>query len=81
MLSKEKLARINELAKRSKTTGLTKEETKEQQKLRQEYIKAFRGSFENQLHSVKVVDEKGNDVTPSKLKASKKNRHQNGFQH
>ncbi len=76
MLSKEKIARINELSKRSKTSGLTKEEMVEQKKLREEYIASFRSSFENQLHSVKVVDKQGNDVTPEKLKQSKlsKNR-------
>ncbi|OIJ13074.1 hypothetical protein BKP37_11205 [Anaerobacillus alkalilacustris] len=72
MLSKEKLQRINELSKKAKSGGLTPEETKEQQKLRQEYIQTFRSSFKNHLHSIKVVDEKGQDVTPQKLKASKK---------
>ncbi|WP_096435309.1 DUF896 domain-containing protein [Alteribacter populi] len=72
MLSKEKIARINELAKKSKSEGLSNKESKEQQDLRQEYIQSMRQSFKNQLHSVKVVDEEGNDVTPSKLQESKK---------
>jgi uncharacterized protein YnzC (UPF0291/DUF896 family) len=71
LISKEKLTRINQLSKKSKTEGLTKEETLEQQKLREEYVKNFRKQFENTLHSVKVVDTKGNDVTPEKLKVSK----------
>jgi uncharacterized protein YnzC (UPF0291/DUF896 family) len=71
MLSKEKIARINELSKRAKSTGLTTKEAKEQQTLRKEYIQTFRNSFKDQLHSVKVVDEKGNDVTPKALKDSK----------
>lgn len=71
LISKEKLTRINQLSKKSKTEGLTKEETLEQQKLREEYVKNFRKQFENTLHSVKVVDAKGNDVTPEKLKVSK----------
>ncbi|WP_209122290.1 DUF896 domain-containing protein [Alkalihalobacillus sp. BA299] len=79
MLSKEKIARINELANRSKTTGLTKKEVEEQKKLRAEYVKTFRTSFKEQLHSVKVVDEKGQDVTPKKLKDAKKGN--KGFQH
>ncbi|WP_017727427.1 DUF896 domain-containing protein [Halalkalibacterium ligniniphilum] len=74
MLSKDKLARINELAKRAKTTGLTKEEHSEQQMLRKQYIQQFRQSFENQLHSVTVVDQNGNDVTPIKLKEQKKQK-------
>ncbi|UOE96471.1 MULTISPECIES: DUF896 domain-containing protein [Bacillaceae] len=74
MLSKEKIARINELSQKSKTVGLSSEEAQEQTALRQEYIQSFRSSFENQLHSVKVVDEKGKDVTPAKLKASKQSK-------
>lgn len=62
------IARINELANRKKTVGLTTEESEEQQRLRQIYLKEFRQGFEQQLKSVKVVDENGNDVTPSKLK-------------
>ncbi|WP_078554512.1 DUF896 domain-containing protein [Bacillus alkalicellulosilyticus] len=71
MLSKEKIKRINELSKKSKETGLSSEEANEQKALRLEYIQSFRSSFNNQLHSIKVVDEKGEDVTPEKLKVSK----------
>ncbi|QOY34568.1 DUF896 domain-containing protein [Anaerobacillus isosaccharinicus] len=71
MLSKEKINRINELSKKAKENNLTTEEAIEQQQLRQEYIQTFRSSFNNQLHSIKVVDEKGEDVTPGKLKMSK----------
>lgn len=56
MLSKEKIARINELAKKSKKDGLTPQEKTEQQELREEYIKAFRKSFRNQLDSIEIVD-------------------------
>ncbi|WP_100404391.1 DUF896 domain-containing protein [Bacillus solitudinis] len=79
MLSKNQLARINELSKRAKQGVLTNEEAKEQQELRQQYIQQFRQSFKKQLHSVKVVDEEGNDVTPNKLKTSKINN--NRFMH
>ncbi|PSL51305.1 uncharacterized protein YnzC (UPF0291/DUF896 family) [Salsuginibacillus halophilus] len=76
MISQEKIDRINELAKRSKTTGLSTEEQEEQQTLRQEYLKEFRSSFKSQIESTKVVDPNGNDVTPSKLKEVKERNSQ-----
>jgi uncharacterized protein YnzC (UPF0291/DUF896 family) len=53
-MEKEKIARINELAKKSKTdVGLTEAEKQEQAALRAEYIAEFRASFANQLdHTV-----------------------------
>ncbi len=65
------IQRINELAKKKKEGKITQEELVEQQKLRQEYLKQFRSGFKSQLLSIKVVDEKGNDVTPQKLKNEK----------
>ncbi len=57
MLGKEKLERINELARKSKAEGLTSDESEEQQILRKEYLAAFRQQFRQQLDSVKVVKE------------------------
>lgn len=74
MLSKEKIQRINELSKKEKQEGLTKEEKVEQQQLREEYLEAFRSSFKNTLKNVTILDPKGNDVTPEKLKILKKKR-------
>lgn len=74
MLSTQKIARINELAKKAKTTGLTEKERVEQAELRAEYLRAFRQAMTDTLHSVTVIDPNGNDVTPTKLKESKKNR-------
>lgn len=68
MISKEKLNRINELAKKAKQTELTKEEKIEQAKLREEYLQGVRQSFTNQIKTMKVVDPEGNDVTPQKVK-------------
>ncbi|MBM7644476.1 uncharacterized protein YnzC (UPF0291/DUF896 family) [Scopulibacillus daqui] len=74
MLSQEKLQRISELANKSKQTELTSEEKREQKKLREEYLNAFRKGFKEHLHTIKVVDPNGSDVTPQKLKNSKAKR-------
>ena len=67
----ELIVRINELAKKKKDGTITSLELKEQEKLRQEYLKAFRSGFKQQLMGIKVVDTKGNDITPQKLKDEK----------
>ncbi|HEY4544475.1 MAG TPA: DUF896 domain-containing protein [Tissierellaceae bacterium] len=74
---KDLIPRINELSKKSKTIGLTEEEKSEQKKLRDEYIKRFRGNLKNTLMTVKVVDEEGNDVTPKKLKDEQEKQNKN----
>ncbi|NNU82689.1 DUF896 domain-containing protein [Geobacillus sp. BMUD] len=74
MIAKHKLARINELARKAKTAGLSAEETLEQAKLRREYIQAFRKAMTDMLHAVTVIDPNGNDVTPQKLKESRQRR-------
>lgn len=74
MLEKEQLARISALSKKSKAEGLTPEEKKEQASLREAYLNAFRQGFREHLHTIKVVDPNGDDVTPDKLKASKERR-------
>ncbi len=66
-----KINRINELAKKSKEIGLDDSEKIEQVNLRNEYVKTYRESLRAQLHSIKVVDKKGNDITPEKLKEAK----------
>lgn len=43
--------RINELAKKAKTVGLTEEEKKEQEQLRKEYLAAIRKNLVSQLGS------------------------------
>jgi len=68
MLDPKKIERINELARKKKTVGLTQVEQDEQLLLRQEYLEAFRGGMRNHIEGLKVVDEDGNDVTPEKLK-------------
>ncbi|MBF7097837.1 DUF896 domain-containing protein [Alkalibacter mobilis] len=56
MLSEEKIKRINELAQKKKTAGLTDEEAAEQKKLREEYLESFRKNFRSQLDNIEIVD-------------------------
>ncbi|EOO66765.1 MULTISPECIES: DUF896 domain-containing protein [Bacillus cereus group] len=61
------LFRINELSKREKASGLTVDEKQEQQMLRQNYTKTFRGSLDSILLNTKIVDQNGLNVTPVAL--------------
>ena len=45
MITQEKIDRINELARKSKTAGLSSVEKEEQASLRQEYIDAYKASL------------------------------------
>lgn len=68
MISDEKIARINELAKKKKAEGLTDAEKKEQKLLREEYLSTFRSGMRHHIEGMKIVDPDGKDVTPEKLK-------------
>lgn len=57
MLTKEKMNRINGLARKKKAEGLTHEETKEQEILRKEYIVAFRAQIRGQLDNIRYVED------------------------
>ena len=52
---KDKLARINELAKFAKERELTGDELKERAQLRKEFLENFRAGFKQQLSNIKVV--------------------------
>lgn len=67
------LDRINELARKQKTVGLTEEEKTEQKVLRDEYIKAFRESLRSQLDSTYVVDSDGNKMPIKEYNKGKNN--------
>lgn len=59
-MKQEHIDRINELAKKARTEGLTPEETEERDCLRKAYIADFRKSLEAHLENTYVVDAKGN---------------------
>ena len=61
------IARINELAKKAKTEGLTPEELAERDKLRRIYIDSVKQNLIGQLDNTYIVDQKGNK-TPLKKK-------------
>ena len=67
MLEKSKLDRIGVLAKKKKAGTLTQEEAKEQSKLRQEYLQAFRGTMRRTIENVRVMDPEGNDVIRNRM--------------
>ena len=54
--------------------GLSADETIEQQKLREEYLQAFRGGMRHHIEGMKIVDPEGQDVTPDKLKEIQKKK-------
>ena len=55
----EVIARINELAKKAKTEGLTAEETVERDKLRRIYIDNVKASLVGQLDNTYIVSPDG----------------------
>lgn len=59
-MTQEKIDRINELARKARSEGLTPEETAERDALRKEYIEAVRRSLRGQLDNTYIVDEHGN---------------------
>lgn len=57
MLTKEKIERINELSRKSKTEGLSEAELLEQAELRKQYLVKFRENFKGHLDRIKFVDD------------------------
>ncbi len=55
-MEQAKIDRINALAKKSKTVGLTPEEKEEQAILRKEFLEDFRAGFKQQLDRIEFVD-------------------------
>ncbi len=74
MLPMHKIKRINELSKKSKSVGLTKEEATEQSLLRKEYLETFRTSMRNTVEGLTIIDPEGTDVTPEKIKKLRNKR-------
>lgn len=66
----EKIERINELARKLKTVGLTEAELKERDALRKEYLDAWRANMQAVLDNTYVQQPDG-----TKVKLQKKQNH------
>ena len=71
-MNEEKIARINELSRKSKAEGLTDAEREEQAILRQEFIASFRKNLKAQLDIIDVVNPDGSIENLGEKYASKK---------
>ena len=59
MMDNIKIDRINELAHKQKSVGLTEEEKVEQAKLRKEYLDAVKGSLRAHLNNIDIKEKDG----------------------
>ncbi len=65
----ELIKRINELAAKNKSEGLTKDELEERAALRKEYLELFRAGFKKDyLDNMYYVDDEGNETKIEKVK-------------
>lgn len=67
------LDRINELARKQRTEGLTEEEIKEQVQLRAQYIAAIRRNLRSQLDNIDILEPDGTITRLSEKKVKKEN--------
>ena len=58
-IDEQKMARINELYRRSKAEGLTDAEKQEQKLLRLEYVQAIRANLRSQLNNIDIEEKDG----------------------
>ncbi len=59
-MEKSRIERLNELAKKAKTSSLSEAELAERDQLRKEYIAAFRSNLKATLDNTVIVDKDGN---------------------
>ena len=71
-MNSEKIARINELYKKSKAEGLTSAERKEQALLRQEYVADFRKNLIGQLNNIDIQEKDGSIINLGEKYGGKK---------
>ena len=72
-MNEEKIARINELARKSKAEGLTEAEKNEQALLRQEFIANVRKNLKANLDNIDIINEDGSIENLGEKFGSKEN--------
>lgn len=73
MITDAKIRRINELAHKAKSEGLTPAEKTEQKKLRAEYVAAFRRSLRAELDNTYIVQPDGTKTPVKSRRKTTKN--------
>ncbi len=58
-MDEKKIARINELYRKSKAEGLSEDELREQALLRREYIDSFKRNLRSQLDNIDIKEADG----------------------
>lgn len=75
IINEEKIARINFLAKKSKTPeGLSSEEKEEQAVLRREYINAVKANLKSTLENIDIKEKDGSITHVKDIPAKKKQK-------
>jgi len=80
MITPELIARINELSRKQRSTGLSEEEKKEQKNLREIYLEGIRGQMRQMLDNIEIVPgpgEAGNSAASAPLAKDQKIIHIN----
>jgi len=60
VMEKSRIERLNELAKKAKTSSLSEAELAERELLRKEYIASFRSNLKATLDNTVIIDKNGN---------------------
>lgn len=70
-MDEQRIARINELYRKSQNEGLSEDEKAEQAKLRSDYVAAIRQNLRGTLENVSLVNPDGSITKASDLRKKK----------
>ena len=77
MITPELIARINELSRKQRSTGLSEAEKKEQKNLREIYLEGIRGQMRQMLDNIEIVDAPASATPQAPLPKNPKITHVN----